>query len=259
MLNSRGVSEPLEQLYKEYKLLVTRLYPLVASQGKSVMLLRDQNLLTEFHGRYTFYVKEGYLKLRKGAREIRMYSNGDFIPSVEKWSPQYAIGSDFKSDLIQFNTSDFLDLCKKNNDAWDIWQEMCEVENRLNLCLCGDFAPEVFDFEMVVKSFSQGDIIISGEDESAVVYEMISGKADVFVENVFVGTVTHGELFGELAFLTDNVTNIHVVAKKNCFVRILEPNIFHHLVETNQQFAAMLIKNMARKVNSLNEYIVKQK
>ncbi|MBN2341373.1 MAG: cyclic nucleotide-binding domain-containing protein [Deltaproteobacteria bacterium] len=256
MLNSRGVSEELEILYQQYKELAVELYTVVASQGKPFVLLREKNLFDECGSDMICYVKEGYLKLLKENREIRMYSSGDFIPTNGEWSRKYRIVSDFKSDLIQFSSNTLWTVISGDPEMMPRWTQMCDMERRLLLYLCGEFAPEIIDFEMVVKNFSSGETILTEGEEATAVYEMITGKANVYIGDKLVGTIGNSELFGELGFLTHNARNATVIATQNCFVRILEPHIFHHLIDTNSQFATTLLKNMAKRISQLNEKLL---
>lgn len=256
MLNSRGVSEQLEVLYQEYKQLAEAMYEKIASTGRAATLLRELDLLTSFPENTLCYVKEGYLKLMKGNREIRMFSNGDFVPPIGYWSSEYRIVSDFKSDLIQFSYDSLLKKLGSNIALGSQWIALNEVDRRLTLCLCGEFAPEILDVEMVVKNFAKGEIILSEGKEATAIYEMISGKADVYIKDIQIGTIGNSELFGELGFLANNVHSATIIAKKNCFVRILEPHVFFHLIEHNSQFSITLLKNMAQRVDRLNAALV---
>jgi CRP-like cAMP-binding protein len=251
MINSHGVSEQLESLYAAYKGVAAEVYPLIAESGTDAVLLRDVNLFDEFPPGTLCYVKEGYLKLMRGNREIRMFSSGDFIPPTGNWTDAYSIASDFRSDLVTFSMSHLLQRLGADDNLRDRWAVMCEHEHRLHLCLCGEYAPEMLEFEMVVRNFSKGDVIGYPDENSDSVYEMISGKANVFLNDVQVGTIGANEMFGDMSFLVPDGHRLKVVAAKNCFVRILEPRVFAHLLETNNQFAVTLARNLAVRLNTM--------
>ena len=263
MINSQGVSEQLEKMYEEFKEISVEVFGMISHMGTHAALLREDNLLAHFPEGTVCYVQEGYLKLMRNNREIRMFSGGDFIPPTGEWDDEYRIVSDFKSDLITFKDTQLLDFASQNAAFREKWAEMCARERQLHLCLCGEFAPEVVDFEMVVKNFSKGEVIINPdappEELNGAIYEMISGKADVFINNIQVGTIGNNEMFGETEFLAPGAIKAKVVARKNCFVRILEPNVFNHLIETNSQFAVTLLRNLARRIDALNQTLLEQK
>ena len=256
MINSQGVSEQLEKLYEEYKQIAREVYVCISDFGTNASLLRDLNLLTEFPDGQLCYVKEGYLKMLRGNREIRMFSGGDFVVTTGNWPEEFKIVSDFKSDLVVFASSDLLKYAGENPDFRDKWAVLTEKERRLHLCLCGEFAPEVVDFEMVVKNFSKGDVIINPDEPNQAVYEMISGSADVFLNDLQVGTIGNNEMFGEIEYLSPGSVKAKVVARKNCFVRILEPELFTYMIENNSQFAVTLLRNLASRINALNDTLV---
>ena len=253
MIHSQGVSEQLERIYAEYKIAAAEVYSRIAASGAQAVLLREVNLLAEFPEATLCFVKEGYLKLMRENREIRMFSSGDFIPPTGKWDDTYRIISDFRSDIVTFSMNDILRLLGDDENLRLCWAGMCELEHRLHLCLCGEYAPEMIDFEMVVRNFSKGDVIGYPEDTSDSVYEMISGKADVYLGNVHVGTIGANELFGDMAFLGAGEPKLKVVAAKNCFVRVLESRVFAHLMETNNQFSVTLARNLAARLSTLYE------
>ncbi|MBN2714521.1 MAG: cyclic nucleotide-binding domain-containing protein [Deltaproteobacteria bacterium] len=256
MINSQGVSEQLELMYEKFKQMSREVFALVSHMGTPAALLRDANLLTEFAPGTLCFVQEGYLKLLRGKREIRMYSGGDFVPPTGGWTDEYRIISDFKSDLITFSHTALLDYAGKDVAFREQWAELCAMERRLHLCLCGEFAPEVLDFEMVVKNFAKGEVIISPDEPNDSVYEMISGKAEVFINETLVGTIGNNEMFGETELLAPEAARAKIIASKNCFIRILEPRMFMHLIETNSQFAVTLLRNLARRIDALNHTVI---
>ncbi len=251
MINSQGVSEQLELIYDNYKRVAAEVYPHVAKSGTDEVLLRDANLLEAFPSGTLCYVKEGYLKLMRGNREIRMFSSGDFIPPTGNWDQAYRMTSDFRSDIVTFPMHRILQLLGSDEHLRFKWAAMCELEHRLHLCLCGEYAPEMIEFEMVVRNFSTGDIIGYPDETSGSVYEMISGKADVLLNGVPVGSIGANEMFGDMSFLVPNGHRLKVVAAKNCFVRVLEPRVFAHLLEYNSQFAITLARNLASRLDTM--------
>ncbi|MBN2530045.1 MAG: cyclic nucleotide-binding domain-containing protein [Deltaproteobacteria bacterium] len=253
MINSRGVSEELEKQYGLCKAIAREVYDLVSHLGTPKVLLRDKNLLVELPSNTVSFVTEGYLKLVHDNREIRMFSNGDFIPVTGGWAEEYRISSDFKSELMIFPHLELVEYICKKEELGRKWAELCAMEQRLQLCLCGEFAPEIIDCEMVVKTYSKGDVIMNPNSTDGTVFEMISGKADVFVDDILVGTVGNNELFGELTLLVPDSTPEKVIARKNCFVRQLDSRAFTHLIESNSQFAVTLLKNLASKIEALHQ------
>ncbi len=104
-------------------------------------------------------------------------------------------------------------------------------------------------------TFKEGDVIIREGDESAEVYTMLSGHAEVMVKDQKVGDIYSEEIFGAMAAFTNSPRSASVVASEECQVLAVPKDQFVNLIQYHPKTCVSLIESMARKIKSMNEMI----
>ncbi len=108
------------------------------------------------------------------------------------------------------------------------------------------------------KQISKGDVIINEGDVADTVYQLMSGSADVTINNVAVGEVLNGEIFGAMAVFTGEERNATVTARQDCQLLAIPKNQFVDLIRAQPETAITLLDNMSRRIKSLNEQVIRQ-
>jgi CRP-like cAMP-binding protein len=123
---------------------------------------------------------------------------------------------------------------------------------RITAANCQEPAPATPGFEV----YEPGDIIIRQGDRADYVYNMSSGVAEVLVDDVNVGRIGDGEIFGALAALTHADRSATVKAKTTCSVVKVPKEQFTELIKSNPATIHGLLMDMANSIVNLNEQLV---
>ena len=86
---------------------------------------------------------------------------------------------------------------------------------------------------------------------------MTSGVADVLVDDVMVGRIGSGEIFGAMAALTHADRSATVRARSPCSVVKVPTHQFSDLIKSNPATIHALLSDMANSIASLNEQVVR--
>ena len=106
------------------------------------------------------------------------------------------------------------------------------------------------------EDYEAGDIIIRQGERADFVFTMSSGVAEVLVEDVTVGRIGEGEIFGAMAALTHADRSATVRAKTACSVVKVPKEQFTELIKSNPATIHSLLIDMANSIVNLNEQLV---
>ena len=101
-----------------------------------------------------------------------------------------------------------------------------------------------------------GDVIIRQGDTADLVYTIIHGEAEVFVDDVKVGEIGEEEVFGAMALFTKEPRSATVIAKTACTIMAVPQEDFATLIEAQPQAALNLIENLARRITAMNQQLI---
>jgi CRP-like cAMP-binding protein len=104
--------------------------------------------------------------------------------------------------------------------------------------------------------YEPGDIIIQQGERADYVFNMSSGTAEVLVDDVTVGRIGEGEIFGAMAALTHADRSATVRAKTPCSVVKVPKDQFTELIKSNPATIHSLLVDMANSIVNLNEQLV---
>lgn len=107
-------------------------------------------------------------------------------------------------------------------------------------------------------TFEKGDVIIHQGDLADKVYTLLEGSADAICDDVKVGEVNAHEIFGALAVFTRQPRMASVIATSDCMVLAVRKEEFVDLIDHQPQICMGLIEEMASKINSLNNQLLKK-
>ena len=88
------------------------------------------------------------------------------------------------------------------------------------------------------------------------VFNMSAGEAEVLVDDVIVGRVGEGEIFGAMAVLTHADRSATVRARTACSVVKVPKEQFTELIKRNPTTIHSLLVDMANSIVNLNEHLV---
>jgi CRP/FNR family cyclic AMP-dependent transcriptional regulator len=107
--------------------------------------------------------------------------------------------------------------------------------------------------------YEPGEIIITQGERAQYVFHMTAGLADVLVDDVPVGIISPGEIFGAMAALTHADRSATVRARSRCSVVKVPTSQFTDLIKSNPATIHALLTDMANSIVSLNEQLVRER
>ena len=99
-------------------------------------------------------------------------------------------------------------------------------------------------------------MIIQQGSKDNEVFTLMSGAAQVIVNDTIVGEVKRDEVFGAIAALTGTPRTATVKAASQCSVLVVPDTHFKELLKSRPDTMTKLIEDMARTIISGNEKIV---
>lgn len=106
------------------------------------------------------------------------------------------------------------------------------------------------------ETYEPGEVIIQQGDKADAVFNMTAGVAEVLVDDVPVGRIGDGEIFGAMAALTEAQRSATVRAKTACSVVRVPKERFTELIRSNPVTIHGLLIDMANSIVNLNEQLV---
>ena len=112
---------------------------------------------------------------------------------------------------------------------------------------------ELFEQQLkVVMTVPAGAAIFREGDRGAVMFGVISGEVDLYIDNVVLEIVGPGMVFGEMALIDDDVRSASASARTDCRLVQIDLAAFDDLIVTNPGFARQLMKIMAGRLRRMN-------
>ena len=106
------------------------------------------------------------------------------------------------------------------------------------------------------KTFKADEVIIREGDQADEVYDLISGRAAVYVKGQKVGEVGMNEIFGAMAALTKTPRTATVVATIPCTCVAVPVEEFISLIRSQPRTSLALMENMANQILAMNQKLV---
>lgn len=108
------------------------------------------------------------------------------------------------------------------------------------------------------RQFAAGDVIVHEGEIADDVLQLMSGHADVYVQDTKVGEIPEGEIFGAMAVFTEQKRTATVRAREHCTVLTIPKNQFVNLIRAKPETCLTLLENMSRCIKDLNGRISQQ-
>lgn len=214
-----------------------------------------------FDGGKFYVVESGTISARYRDRTVFLLEEGDLLlPDIAGLSdPDAALyfGSEAGASLHSFQALEFMRQVFARASATKLWTRLLVTYSGLMVRLAGSKSAADVVTTPGFEVHEPGATIIEQGDRAQFVYHMSSGVADVFVDEVLVGRIGSGEIFGAMAALTNADRSATVRARSRCSVVKLPTHQFSELIRTNPATIQALLSDMANSIASLNEQIVR--
>jgi CRP-like cAMP-binding protein len=207
------------------------------------------------------FVERGTLTVVHQGTVVSVLDKHDIVLPDTDYVPEHTIplifGSDTGATLRLYNKADLYQLMCENPERQALWAKAMSLHVSLLLRLNALHIRETFAGGTGSEYHAEGSIIIQQGDPADDIYSMIDGAAEVLVNDIVVGRIGVGEMFGTMAALTNSHRNATVRATEPCEVIRVPKERFFELIQSQPASVQSLLVDMAKSITELNAEIVR--
>jgi CRP/FNR family transcriptional regulator, cyclic AMP receptor protein len=213
-----------------------------------------------YDGTQFYVVKQGSITARYQGKILYTLEESDILlPDIAGGLDQNIAvfyGSDAGAQLHSYPALEFMQRVFDEPAAIRLWTRLLVTYAGLMLRIAAANAREEVPVMPGFEVYEPGDVIIRQGDRADFVYNMSSGVAEVLVDDVNVGRIGDGEIFGAMAALTQADRSATVRAKTTCSIVKVPKEQFTELIKSNPATIHSLLIDMAHSIVNLNEQLV---
>ncbi len=261
MLANAEPTQDYSILDQQYKKLVHALLEVVNVPPISVEVdtTREGNF-RGFDGGKFYVVRSGSLSARYQDKTVYVLQTGDMLlPDITGTSsPEVTVfyGSEAGASLESYPALEFMGRVFSEPAAIKLWTRLLITYSGLMVRITASLSQEDSLSTPGFEVFEPGDVIIQQGDRADYVFNLSTGVAEVLVDDVTVGRIGEGEIFGAMAALTHADRSATVLAKTHCSVVKVPKEQFTELIKSNPATIHSLLIDMANSIVNLNEQLV---
>lgn len=261
MLVNAELSQDFSRLNKQFKELVSALIDIVniPPVRMEVEALRQGNF-RGFDGNKFYLIDSGSLSARYQERTVYILDEGDLLlPDIAGTSHAgmaVFYGSEAGASLYGYSGLEFMQRVFSEPSAVKVWTRLLITYAGLMLRITAANTREDAVATPGFEEFQPGEIIIHQGERANYVFNLSAGIAEVIVDNVIVGRINEGEIFGAMAALTHADRSATVRARTRCSVVKVPNEQFTDLIRSNPATIHSLLVDMANSIVNLNEQLV---
>jgi hypothetical protein len=261
MLANAELTQDFDILSQQYTKLTAALLEEVNIPGFPVAVpITEAGNFRGFDGAQFYVVERGSIAARYQEKTVYLLEEGDLLlPDIagtgdEQVSVFY--GSDAGASLRAYPALEFMQRIFTQPAATRLWTRLLITYSGLMLRLAAAATGANTDATPGFELYQPGDIIIRQGERADYVFNMSAGEAEVLVDDVIVGRVGEGEIFGAMAVLTHADRSATVRARTACSVVKVPKEQFTELIKRNPTTIHSLLVDMANSIVNLNEHLV---
>jgi CRP-like cAMP-binding protein len=257
MLTTIELPESLAQKYEANKERGRLLAADLAGVGEEMTLEGNIDLLAWEEPAYVYVRGAAYFKFYHSDRLLRMYSEGDFIPTGPRFVTEEAkILCDFAAEVTLFTPAALQQALRENAALLTDWMAYQDTDQAIIYALCASQMQIQQQPDLRLQRVEPGQHIIREGEASNEVFVLIDGSAEVRSRDVTVGEIKPPEFFGEIGFLLNQPRTASVIATTTCTVQIVDNDSFVELIKVNPPLILSLATTLATRVVDLNDRVV---
>jgi hypothetical protein len=261
MLADAELAQDFTILSQQYRELIQALLGVVAMPGIPL------EVAPAGEGNFRGYDGNQFYVVQRGV--INAYYHGKAVYSLEEGDillPDIAGSADLDSAVFYRSVAgarldcypalEFMRRIFAEPAAMRLWSRVLVTYSGLMLRITSAFVPEEAPATPGFEDFGAGDVIIRQGERADFVFYLTTGVAEVLVDDVTVGRIGEGEIFGAMAALTHSDRSATVRAKTDCSVVKVPKEQFTELIKSNPATIHSLLVDMANSIVNLNEQLV---
>ena len=261
MLADTELSQDFTILTQQYRELIDALLGVVGMPGIPVDVAPAlEGNFRGYDGNQFYVVKHGTISAYYQGKTVYTLEDGDLLlpdiaGSAEQDSTVY-FRSVAGARLDSYPALEFMRRVFSEQAAMRLWSRVLVTYSGLMLRITAAHVPDEAPATPGFEEYAAGDIIIHQGERADYVFNLSSGVAEVLVDDVPVGRIGEGEIFGAMAALTHSDRTATVRAKTACSVVKVPKEQFTELIKNNPATIHGLLVDMANSIVNLNEQLV---
>ena len=210
-----------------------------------------------------YFVESGTVTVRYASRTAHLLEEGDMLlPDVagaRDVDNSVIYGSEAGASLSSFSALEFMQQVFARPATTKLWTRLLITYSGMMLRLAAMHTQADVVTTPGFAVYEPGEVIITQGERAQYVFNMTAGLADVLVDDVPVGIISPGEIFGAMAALTHADRSATVRARSRCSVVKVPTSQFTDLIKSNPATIHALLTDMANSIVSLNEQVVQHR
>ncbi len=114
---------------------------------------------------------------------------------------------------------------------------------------------ELFHHETDLLAVPAGQPLFKAGEPGEVMYVLMSGAAEIIVNDTVVEAVEPGAILGEMAMIDNSPRSATVIAKSDCKFVTLAQKRFNFLIQQTPNFALHVMRVMAGRLRKTDSYL----
>lgn len=261
MLANAELAQDFIILGQKYKKLISALVEVVNLPAMPVEVsITPSGNFRGYDGNQFYVVERGSLSARYQDKLVYILEEGEILlPDIAgTGNDEVAVffGSDAGARLSSYSGLEFMRRVFEDPSATKLWTRLLVTYAGLMLRITAANIQDEADATPGFEVYDPGDIIIRQGDRADYVFNMSDGIAEVVVDDVTVGRIGEGEIFGAMAALTHADRSATVRAKTACSVVKVPKEQFTEMIKSNPAMIHSLMVDMANSIVNLNDQLV---
>jgi len=261
MLADTELAQDYTILNEQHKELIASLLNVVGMPGiPQEVAPNSEGNFRGYDGNQFYLVQRGTIHVSYQGKTVLALEEGDMLlPDVAGSADQESsvyYRSELGATLHAYPALEFMRRVFGDPSAIRLWSRLLVTNSGLMLRITASHVPEEAPSTPGFEDYAPGDIIIRQGDRADYVFNMSSGTAEVLVDDVTVGRIGEGEIFGAMAALTHADRSATVKARTACSVVKVPKEQFTELIKSNPATIHSLLIDMANSIVNLNEQLV---
>ncbi len=114
---------------------------------------------------------------------------------------------------------------------------------------------ELFRYETDFQTLPAGQILFKQGDPGDLMYVLMSGTAEIIINNRVVETAETGAILGEMAMIDEGTRSAMVVATSDCKLLPINRKRFNFLIQETPNFAIYVMRVIAARLRRTDEFL----
>lgn len=208
-----------------------------------------------------YLVESGTVSVRYADRNVYLLEEGDLLLPDAAGTRDSEVaayyGSEAGASLSAFGALEFMAQVFARPSTTKLWTRMLVTYAGMMLRMTANQTQVDVVTTPGFAVYEPGEVIITQGERAQYVFHMTAGLADVLVNDMPVGIISPGEIFGAMAALTHADRSATVRARSRCNVVKVPNSQFTDLIKSNPATIHALLTDMANAIVSLNEQLVR--